>query len=297
MNFNVNYEYYRIFYYVARYNSFTKAANVLGSNQPNVTRSMNKLEEALGCRLFVRSNRGVTLTPEGQQLFLHVEIAQNQLQKGEEELAGATTLQTGSITIGASEIALSVYLLDKMQDFHTKYPGIRLKISNHSIPQAMAALHRGTVDFVVVSSPTKVDKTVKETVLTDFDEILVGGRNFAHLTRQKLTFRELAQYPLIIQEQGSMSYDFYNQLFLDHGVIMRPDTEVSTASQILQLAVHNLGLGFLPVPLARSALEQGDIYHIELATPLPHRHISYLKDRRKSLSIAAREFEKTLLAP
>ena len=56
------YDYYRIFYHVAQQHSFTKAAEVLHNNQPNITRCMNNLETELGCHLFVRSNRGVSLT-------------------------------------------------------------------------------------------------------------------------------------------------------------------------------------------------------------------------------------------
>ena len=62
----VDWEYYKIFYYVAKYQNFTKAARVLGNNQPNITHSMNRLESQLNCVLFTRSNRGVTLTPEGE---------------------------------------------------------------------------------------------------------------------------------------------------------------------------------------------------------------------------------------
>ena len=42
---NVNFEYYRIFYYVAKYRNFTKAARVLGNSQPNITRAMKSLEQ------------------------------------------------------------------------------------------------------------------------------------------------------------------------------------------------------------------------------------------------------------
>jgi len=62
----VDWEYYKIFYYVAKYQNFTKAARVLGNNQPNITHSMNRLESQLNCVLFIRSNRGVTLTPEAR---------------------------------------------------------------------------------------------------------------------------------------------------------------------------------------------------------------------------------------
>ena len=68
-------DYYRIFYYVAQYKSFSKAADVMGNNQPNITRCMNILENELGCKLFIRSNRGVQLTIEGERLFEHVSIA------------------------------------------------------------------------------------------------------------------------------------------------------------------------------------------------------------------------------
>ena len=61
----VDWEYYKIFYYVAKYQNFTRAARVLGNNQPNITHAMNRLESQLNCVLFIRSNRGVTLTPEG----------------------------------------------------------------------------------------------------------------------------------------------------------------------------------------------------------------------------------------
>ena len=62
---NVNFEYYKFFYYVAKYNNFTKAAHVLNNSQPNITRAMNCLEHELNCTLIVRTNRGVCLTPEG----------------------------------------------------------------------------------------------------------------------------------------------------------------------------------------------------------------------------------------
>ena len=42
---------------------------MLGNNQPNITHSMNRLESQLNCVLFIRSNRGVTLTPEGEMLY------------------------------------------------------------------------------------------------------------------------------------------------------------------------------------------------------------------------------------
>ena len=61
----VRYEYYRCFYYAAKYQNLTQAAAALQTSQPNMTRILRSLERELGCRLMLRSNRGVTLTEEG----------------------------------------------------------------------------------------------------------------------------------------------------------------------------------------------------------------------------------------
>ena len=95
-------DYYRIFYYVAQYQSFSKAAEILGNNQPNLSRCMNLLESELGCKLLARTNRGVSLTPEGQRLFEHVAIANEQLMLGEQEILKDKSLESGLVTIGAS---------------------------------------------------------------------------------------------------------------------------------------------------------------------------------------------------
>ena len=178
---NVNFEYYKIFYYVAKYENFTKAARVLGNSQPNITRAMNSLEQQIQSTLFVRTNRGVQLTPEGQRLYTHVSAAMLQLWAAEEELTDSTGLTHGSIAIGASETALNIYLLDKLKEFHMKYPGIRLKIYNHSTPQAIEAVKSGMIDFAVVSTPAAVEAPLKEIVLESFQEVLVGGRTFMAL--------------------------------------------------------------------------------------------------------------------
>ena len=62
---SLSYDYYKTFYYAAKYRSLSKAAAALLCGQPNVTKAIGNLEAQLGCTLFFRTGRGVTLTPEG----------------------------------------------------------------------------------------------------------------------------------------------------------------------------------------------------------------------------------------
>ena len=172
------FDYYRIFYFVAKYKSFSKAAKILHNNQPNITRCMNIMESELGCTLFIRSHRGIKLTPEGEQLYAHVAIAIQQISSGNDELNRTKNLKSGTVTIGVSETALHLLLLPKLEKFHKLYPHIKLKISNHSTPQAIKALRKGFVDFSIVTTPLYCEHPLQSQQLCSFRDILIGGPSY-----------------------------------------------------------------------------------------------------------------------
>ncbi|MCI8886638.1 MAG: LysR family transcriptional regulator [Hungatella sp.] len=288
---SVVYDYYRIFYYVAKYQSFTKAAGVLMSNQPNVTRAMNSLEQELGCRLFLRSNRGVTLTPEGEKLYAHIRIAQEQIAAGERELASGLTLQSGSVSIGASEIGLHCLLLPILRNFHAAYPGVHIRITNQPTQKAAKAVKDGLVDMAVVAAPAHFPKPLQEIPLSGFQDMLFAGPRFASLAGQPVSLNRLADYPFICLGRDSQTYEFFSQFFASHGLILSPDMEAATTAQVLAMIRYDLGIGFLPPAFAADALGKGEIFALNLEEPVPHRTISLVKDSGRPLSVAAQTLE------
>ena len=290
----ITYDYYRIFYYVAKYKSFTRAASILMSNQPNITRAMNNLERQLGCSLFIRSNRGVELTPEGQKLYGHVAIAYEQLQTAELELAGGNNLQSGTVTVSASETALHGLLLTVLRNFHTAYPGIRIRISNHSTPQAVQAVRGGMVDFAVVTTPTDVHRPLKEIKLQDFQEVLVCGHRYSFLAKHTQHLAGLQEYPLICLGKDTKTYDFYTGIYLQHGLVLSPDIEVATADQLLPTILHDLGIGFVPESFVQNHSGKEELYVIPLAEKIPNRSICLVEDSSRPLSVAATTLKNML---
>jgi len=291
---NVNFEYYKIFYYAAKYGNFTKAARALGSSQPNITRAMNCLEQETGCTLFVRTNRGIHLTPEGESLYAHVSAAMQQLQAAEDEILALTSLENGSISIGASETALNIFLLDHLKSFHMSYPNIRLRIYNHSTPQAVRAVQNGEIDFAVVTTPVTAEPPLKAVQLMAFREILIGGKTFTALAGSRLSLAQLSAYPLICLGRESMTWQFYHQLFLSHGLELAPDTEAATTDQILPLVKSELGLAFLPEPMAAYSLSRHEIIEIKLRENIPRRRVCLVYDSRRPLSAAAQRLKREI---
>ncbi|MBQ7335104.1 MAG: LysR family transcriptional regulator [Clostridia bacterium] len=291
---NISYDYYRIFYYVAKYGSFTAAANVLLNNQPNITRAMKTLESQLGCTLFVRTNKGITLTSEGEALYSHISLAVEHIQSGEEEIAANKGLQKGIVSIGATEISLRCFLLPILNEYRKKYPGIHMRISNLSTPQAMSALKRGLVDFAVVTTPTESSSELRETKVKTFGEIAVCGEALQEkLKGKRFLLKDLVEYPIVSLEKGYSSYTFYTELFAKRGASYSPDIEVATADQILPIVKHNLGIGFVPEHFLLD--EPSGIYKLELSEPIPQREICVVTRREHTLSLAAKELSKMMV--
>lgn len=293
----VNYEYYRIFYYVAKYRNLTQAASALFSSQPNVTRAMKQLEHELGCQLFLRSNRGIHLTAEGKQLYSHVAVAIEQLQLGETELAQSTALQGGTVSIGASDTALQLFLLDKLRIFLENYPKVRLKIYNFNSYQAIASLKSGQIDYAVVASPVDAPAPIRTIHVKTFRDVLAGGTGFQKYAHSANSLKDLAECPLIGLDKNTSTYGLYNRFYISCGLVWEPDIEVATAGLILPMLENNLGIGYLPYEFAENSLKEGKIFELKLKESIPQRSICMMYDSEKSFNTAARALGELLQRP
>ena len=289
----INYEYYRVFYQVAKCGNLTKAAAVLQNNQPNLTRTIRILESELGCPLFSRTHRGMILTPEGEALYQHIRVACAEIEAGEAFLTQSRSLERGNVFLAASEGALRCLLLPVLRQFQEKYPGVHMRISNFSTPQAVAALHDTTADFAVVTTPVELSSSLTHTDVRPVREIFVCAPSFSTLSGRKITLAELESYPLITLGEGTTSHKFYSSFFAGQGAAFHPAIEAATADQIIPLAEAGLGIGIVPEAFLRPS---DNLCRLELETPLPPRAVCIVKRKGHPLSVAARELERMLLA-
>lgn len=285
---NITYDYYHIFHYVARYGSFTRAAEALLLGQPNVTKTINNLERQLGCKLFLRSNRGVTLTTEGEKLFRHVEIAFENISKAENELVAERSLDGGLISVATTEIGLYGSVLPALTAFKADYPGVKFKLTNLNSPQSIEAVKNGVADFAVVTLHDKIDACYRVRKIRDFNEILCCKKGFNEYKEN------IFACPYISVNRNSYSYKFCQDYLLSCGINKVPDIEVATADQILPLIKAGIGIGFVSEFLAADALAAGTIEEIPLKNPPRKRSICLVEDKKRSLSLAASEFVKYL---
>ncbi len=293
---NSNFEYYKIFYYVAKYENLTKAATALKTSQPAVTRTIHKLEGELGCRLFTRSKTGMKLTPEGRTFYGYVAAGCAQFFKGENDLSNLISLENGTIYISATETALHCYLFQAMEEFNSLYPNVRFKILNNSTTESVNAVKEGKVDLAFVSANLQVAKPLRMKILRKYRDILIAGMRFEELKagKEELSLKELVSYPWISLTAETITRRFLNEYFEKNGLTFAPDMELATTDMILPAVRHNLGLGFIPAEFADAELKSGQVFEIKVKEKLPERNIVLIYDMEYPQSIAAKEFQKFL---
>lgn len=282
-----NLEYFKVFYYTAKYGSVTKAAAELMISQPAVSQSLKSLEKSLGVTLFVRASRGVKLTGEGQLLYSYVESGYEQIERGVEQIRLMRNLELGEVHIGASDMTLRFYLLPFLERFHECYPGIKVIVSNGPTPEVLRTLREGKIDFGVVSTPFEAGADVEAVSVREIEDVFVAGRRFIPYKNRTLDFQQLRELPMIFLENNTSTRSYMDAYLEREGVRLQPEFELATSDMIVQFALRNLGVGCVVRDFAAEYLDAGRLFELRFNKLIPKRAFSVVRSKRQSLSAAA----------
>ena len=284
----VKLELYRVFKEVAETGNISLAAKNLYISQSAVSQSVKQLETALQARLFARSPRGVSLTWEGQMLYQYVRSALGLLATGEDKLSQAQQLLLGSLTIGASDTVTSFFLTPFLETFHRQHPGIRLKIVSGRSAKVLSMLRSGAVDIAFASSPSEPGLSTWSCFATH--SVFVAGSGYDCDFDHVYTRQEIADFPLILLERKASSRVFLEQYFLQSGITLTPEIELSSRRLLVSLARIGLGVAGVTLEFVQKALDSGDIRLLKTDFTIPARSVDMCTLRDVTPTAAASAF-------
>lgn len=291
---DINYELYKVFYYVAKTLSFSEASKQLYISQSAVSQSIKSLETKLNQHLFVRSTKKVKLTPEGEMLFKHIEPAVNLIIRGENQILDANTLNGGQLRIGASDTICRYYLVPYLKEFHAHFPNIHIKVTNQTSARCVDLLDNGQVDLIVTNVPNPRMNTVsKVRQVKEFKDIFIAStQHFSYLKDKSLRLEELLAYPILMLDKQSMTSEFLHSLFQQRQLDLVPEVELSSNDLLIDLARIGLGIAFVPdfcLPV-----NDTELFQIHTAEILPSRHLVVGYNDQVPVSEAAKYFIESL---
>jgi DNA-binding transcriptional LysR family regulator len=286
---NIDLEYYRIFYYVAKAGSFTQAGEELCISQPAVSQAIKLLETNLGSKLFIRIPKGVRLTPEGEVLYNYVQRGYEYLLMGEKKFQKMLDLENGEIRIGASDMTLQFYLLPYLEKFHEKFPKIKVTVTNAPTPETLDYLYGGKIDFGVVSEPFDAKPDIEVTKIREIQDIFVAGSRFKYLNGQVLDYKELENLPIICLEHNTSSRKYIDEFLKTNNVVLMPEFELAMSDIIVKFAGRNLGVGCVVSDFAQDAIADGTLFELKFDKKIPKRHFCIITGNQNPISTAAKE--------
>ena len=258
-------DYYRIFYETARCRSFSVAAQRLYISQSAISQCVHQLESDLNAQLFVRTRKGVSLTNEGQLLFLKVESAITSIEQGEKQLDR----------------------LRHLEAYHATYPNIRIEMANSYSSQMLTLVKEGKADLAFVNMPMEDDELVFEPYL-EINDVFVCGPDFEK--KASYSWEEIAELPLILIEKNASSRHFLEKNFNERNISLNPQIEVAVHDLLIRFASIHLGVSCVVEQFSKEELERGIIQRIILDPPLPKRSIGCAYLKNAPLSHAAKAF-------
>ncbi|MGN0169523.1 MAG: LysR family transcriptional regulator [Lachnospiraceae bacterium] len=285
---DINMEYFKIFYYVAKCGSITAAARQLHISQPAVSQAIKSFEDSLGGTVFVRNAKGVTLTEEGKSLYYHVAKGYEQMENGVRQYSALQNLAGGGIRIGASDMTLRFFILPYLEKFCEEYPQIKVSVTNAPTPRTLKNLEQGTIDFGVVSTPISPMNHMVVKPVRQVQDCFVVGEKYRELALEKHSYRILKKYPVICLEGETSSKAYVDAFLQKQGIVLKPEFELATSDMLVTFAKRGFGIASVVRDFAREGIEDGQLYELAFHEKIKPRQFAICYDDRLAMSFAAR---------
>ena len=273
---NQNLSSYRIFYTVANTGNISKAAKELYISQPAISKSIQKLEESVGCKLFSRSSRGVVLTDEGKLLYEHVSEAFETLTMGEEKLKRSIELGVGHLKIGVSSTLCKYLLLPYLKEFIRQNPHISISISCQSTNDTLKLLEDNKIDIGLIGKPENL-KNIHFDFLEDIEDIFVAAKDYLRNLKARGIQKDhiLQSSTLMLLDKNNMTRQYIDDYLQENQIIIKDSIDISDMDLLIDFARIGVGVACVIKNFVREDLENGTLMEIPLGFPIHKREVGF----------------------
>ncbi|MEM7129794.1 MAG: LysR family transcriptional regulator [Chloroflexota bacterium] len=282
----------RGFWETASERSMSRAADKLFLTQPALSLQIKALEEELGQTLFERQGRQLLLTDSGRFLQERAKEILDLVERTQQEVATYQNLERGRITIGTNDTNCLYLLPSLLSTFREAFPGIELSLTNRKTSEVAALVISGEVDFGIGTLPIPEPRITTETLCWR-EDVAICSYSHPLVTNQQVTLGDLAEYTLLMLEQGSSSRGALERMMAERGVIPKMTMDLGSIEVIKRFVEINLGIGIVPGIAVADEVKAKRLRAFRLDW-LPPSAIGILQRRNGYLSPASQLFLKML---
>ena len=281
----------RVLMTVVQAGSMGKAAKLLATSQPAVSRSIGELEHALGVRLVDRSARGIEPTPYGRALLKRGTAVFDELQQGIKDIRSLADPTVGDLTIGASIAIAEGFVCSVISRLSRRYSRLTFQVHATDTATAYQALLDRKIDLAVVHliHPPAEDLMNVEPLLQDPHVVVVGSHN-PLAQRRRIRLADLMEepwaLPLADQPYGSVVHEAFSA----HGLTVPPVVVGSTLPLRTALLMTGPFLSMVPRVVMQFPPKNRLLKVLPIDLPGTARPLALITLKNRTLNPAAQVF-------
>jgi DNA-binding transcriptional LysR family regulator len=284
---NISLNSFLVFHEVAKFRSFSRAAEELFVSQPAVSKQIKELEQKIGMGLIRRGRGGFDLTEAGEMLFKHTHKICNHLLEIESVLDSLKKDHHGVLKIGTTESYSKCLMPKLLSGFQTSYPSIKitLEVGNSEEIEKSLLNYRndlGLIGLVKASSRFESFPFLKEELF------LIVSPNHPLAKRKSVSLKEIERHPFIIRAKGSTTRRVLLHAFEEFDVHPSLLIEAGSSEFIKEWVLEGKGVSIIVKRLGEDEEKRGIIKVIPLQEKLYLEvAVLYLKGERANPTINA----------
>jgi DNA-binding transcriptional LysR family regulator len=289
----LNFNQLRVFYYAAKNLNYTAAANELFITQPAVTFQVKAFEDYCSLKLFKKRGRRIFLTDEGKVLYEYAE----KIFKYEKEIINVIDdmreLKRGVLSLGTTKAYARYFMPLIISTFHENYPNIKIQLNEGSSLDMIYSLLDLKIEVAVIAKPVDHHE-ISFFPFSQEEMVIVIPIDHPFASKKSISFKELAQEPFIMKEDGSGTRKLVEDLFAqddsDPNVLM----ETSNTEFIKQLVMRGDGVSLLVKATVEAEIKERKLSAVQLKGPKVFLDVSIAYLKNQVLSPSAQAFVDTL---
>lgn len=234
----------RYFQAISEAGSISAAARQLRVSQPTLSVTIQNLEDELRTTLFMRTSKGVSLTPSGQALSECVTEIFGLLSRTKELIAGLETADVGEFVLGCHESLGAYFLPPFMRAFLRDTPNIQLSLWNESSAAVREAVIGRRIHFGLIVNPVPHPDLVLVELFNDGVTAFVASEEPPNATLEE-AYERLSRGPLIFAGRVQQSQELINRFGVEER-LPEQMLDCGDLEMVKSLVLAGIGVGLLP---------------------------------------------------
>ena len=283
----------RAFYYAARLESITLAAQELMVTPPAISMQVKQLEENLEIKLMFRDGNSIRITEVGKIVFEKCDRIFKEIKDMEDFIEDISTSKMGVLKIGCPQTPAKYIMPRLIAEFKKTYPGIRIVLDQGDNSEMIKSILNHKNELAVIRQRGD-EKKLKVKSFGNEDLVLVAAPKSRNLLVNEISITQLGAIPLIVPEEGSATRDVVFEYFQKFKVTPTIIMESGSADLIKEVVAQDNGVSFLVLSAVQKELKDKTLRAIHVLAGSPSIEYGIGYHRRASLSPGAWAFLRHL---